>query len=309
MKLSILLPTYNRAPFLLKNLGILSDYIRKGNYQDQIEIIISNNNSPDDTDSQVQEFKKENQDIVLHYHIQNENIGLENNALFVLDKAIGKYIMYLGDDDYIEYKYLTTIIDHLNIEKNTSVIIPSYVNVDINEVSKNRGRDLELPTTFHKAGFKNCLINSFRGHQLSGLVLKREDLYDSYKRYAVKNIYLFIYFVAYQCLNGDTLHLTEYPVKVTEPGQENKNWGYGKDGLINEVFDNYKKLPVNTIKRTLLELNFYNNQPWRLWIYQKKSIKDFIMAFFSIWFSKNSSFLFKLIFPFEVFVLKIIKFK
>jgi len=36
-------------------------------------------------------------------------------------------------------------------------------------------------------------------------------------------------------------------------------------------------------------------------MYKKKGLKFLIIAFFNIWFSKNSTFIFKIIFPFIVF--------
>ncbi|QIA06717.1 glycosyltransferase family 2 protein [Draconibacterium halophilum] len=297
MKLSILLPTYNREPFLIKNLEMLTDYIRKGQFQSDIELVISNNKSPDKTEIKVKEFINGNGDIQIEYFNQEENIGLEKNALFVLGKAKGEFVMYLGDDDYIEYEYLRNTLNFIDENPNTSVVIPSFVPIDTNGIQIGKGRDEELPNSYTKAGFKNCLKNSWRGHQLSGLVLKRNGLLDAYEKYEVQNIYPFIFFVAYSSLYGDTFHLTEFPVKVIQPGQENKDWNYGKDGLLNEVFDNYKRLPLNGIQKARLQLFFYKRQSWRLWNYGRNGFQSLLKAYVNIWFCDNSITFFKIIFP------------
>jgi len=303
MLISILLPTYNRAPFLIKNLEMLAGYIRKGNLQDKVEIVVSNNQSIDKTEEKVKLFQNKNTDIQLRYFTQTENIGLEKNALFVLKEAKGEYVMYLGDDDYIELDYMLESIKYIN-DKTIHCIIPANKPIDIKGNEITGGRDVNLQTKKYESGFNNCIANAWRGHQLSGLVLKREKLYESYLKYNVNNIYLFIFFVSLSSLNGDTVHLTEYPVKITVVPQTSKDWNYGKDGLLNEIFDNYKKLPLSNLKKTKLQLHHYRKQSWRLWSYRKQSNKIFLMAFMNIWLSKNSTFVFKLVFPFLVVSLK-----
>ncbi|WP_339916179.1 glycosyltransferase family 2 protein [Yeosuana marina] len=300
MELSILIPTYNRSKFLLENLEILKDCIFKLGKQKSIEIIVSNNCSTDDTDKITTSFSDNYPELKLKYFSQNKNIGLEKNALFVLNEAQGEYIMYLGDDDFLEFSYLKGVIEYIQTNTNVHCIIPSFVAINVKGDKVEGGRDFILPNKLSKRGFNNCLKNSWRGHQLSGLVLKRDNLYNSYINNKVNNIYLFIYFVAYCCLKGDTYHLTEFPVKVTQPGQENKDWGYGKDGLLNEVFDNYRKLKVNYLQKSFLQLSFYYKQSWRLSIYKKKNLKSYFLAFCNILSSSNSTMLFKILFPITI---------
>jgi len=297
MLLSILLPTYNRSRFLLKNLELLSKHIKFINATDLIEIIISNNNSPDDTEILCKEFISKEKTLNIKYYNQEENIGLEENALYVLSKSKADYVMYLGDDDYIDLKYLEGLVNLISSDKEISTIIPSFYPIDIEEKRSGTGRDVNFKNKMFNPGFNNCLVNSYRGHQLSGLVLEREGLYEEYRSNNVNNIYLFIYFVSYNCLRGKTFHFTEFPVKVTSIGQQSKDWGYGDDGLINEVFDNYKKLNISLIKKTKLQLKFYKEQTWRLLAYKNNGFKSFILAFLKFWFAKNGTILFKLIFP------------
>jgi len=306
MKLSILIPTYNRAPFLLKNLEMLAGYIRKGTFQKEIEIVVSNNKSTDSTDEKVIQFQNQNTDIQLQYFIQDENIGLEKNALFVLRQAKGEYVMYLGDDDYIEFNYLKKCYSYID-DTSIHCIIPANKSIDEKGNELSGGRDLISPTKKYESGFKNCLTNAYRGHQLSGLVLKRNELHSSYLNSNVKNIYPFIYFVGLSCLKGDTVHLTRYPVKITAAPQSNKDWSYGKDGLMNEIFDNYIKLPLSNYKKTQLQLHHYRRQSWRLFKYLNQSYKAFHSAFMNILLSNNSTIGFKTIFPFIVLIQSIKK--
>jgi hypothetical protein len=73
---------------------------------------------------------------------------------------------------------------------------------------------------------------------------------------------------------------------------------------MNEIFDNYKKLPLSSWQKTKLQLNHYRKQSWRLWKYRSQNNKTFFKAFINIWLSQNSTFGFKLIFPFWMVLIK-----
>jgi len=305
MILSILIPTYNRSVFLIKNLELLLGFMNQSAFKEQIEVIVSNNCAPDDTDSVVKKYIEENPSFKLHYFKQANNIGLEKNALFVLEQSKAAYVMYLGDDDFISFEYLEGVLKHVSSYKKTTVIIPAFYNIDLSGARLGLGRDHNFPNKIFPKGFKSCFINSHRGHQMSGLVLKQDGLLKEYKEKEVQNIYLFIYFVAYNCLRGDTYHFPEFPVQVTNPGQQSKDWTYGEDGLLNNVFNNYAKLELTKVQITKLQLVFYKKQPWRLWNYKKLSTKKFMQAFVKIWLVTNGTFLFKITFPLQVIWLKL----
>jgi glycosyltransferase involved in cell wall biosynthesis len=87
-KLSICIPTHNRAPFLAWGLKRL-----RADFPDA-EIIVSDNASTDNTSD-----LKFSADI--RYHRQTENIGAFPNFLAALQLATGQYAIYCGDDDYL----------------------------------------------------------------------------------------------------------------------------------------------------------------------------------------------------------------
>lgn len=295
MLLSILIPTYNRAKDLKKNLLQLNEYISELGLLHDIAIIISNNNSSDSTHELITKLQPE-LSIQLVYFEQKENIGLKKNALYVLEQAKSDYVMYLGDDDFITKEYLQGVTEKIEQIEDIACVIPSFVPIDIDGNQLSGGRDIKLESKIYEKGYKNCLENSWRGHQLSGLVFKCDGLAKAYRRYNIDNIYLFIFFTAYSCLQGKTYHLTDYPVKVTQPGQENKDWGYGDDGLLNEVFDNYIKLPLSSFKRSKLQLKFFRKQPWRLWHYKENGYAKLFKAYKLILQNNNSHYLFCVMF-------------
>lgn len=303
MLFSILIPTYNRSEFLVKNLNILKSHIAEFDSSIRFEIVISNNCSTDATDIAISEFIRENPKIDVNYIRQTSNLGVAMNCLIVFKESQGDYVMYLGDDDFISSDYLNNLLNHLINNPETHSVIPSILEIDIHGQKAKEGRDHELKSRIHSAGYSNCLENAWRGHQLSGIVVKRNNLYENYPDKDRGNMYIFIYFLAMSTLSGSTYHLTEFPVMVTNPGQKKKDWSYGEDGLLNEIFDNYINLPLNSWQITKLQLKVIESQPWRLWKYKKVGYKEFLITFKNMWFSKNSTYLFKIAFP--LLVLKI----
>lgn len=92
--LTIGIPTYNRSVFLQRNLDHL--YAQKQDMQ-QVELIVSDNASTDDTYAVVQKYQDMGLDIK---YIKNaENKGPDFNILQCYLQASGKYVVAFGDDD------------------------------------------------------------------------------------------------------------------------------------------------------------------------------------------------------------------
>lgn len=94
--LSICIPTFNRADCLNKVLEKLIPVCSGNN----IQIYISDNASPDQTESLSKKFA-ENHDFI-HYHRHLENIGSDDNFEFVLKMADTKYRWLMSDTCYID---------------------------------------------------------------------------------------------------------------------------------------------------------------------------------------------------------------
>jgi len=302
MILSILIPTYNRAEYLIKNIQMLENYIVKNNFQKDIEIIVSNNCSKDNTKEFLEAFRKKTF-IDIKIYNQEQNLGLEKNALFVLDKANGENVMFLGDDDYIEELYLIAVVNIFKNNPKVRVIIPSFITINLEGIIENPdARDTRIKTKYFCKSFESCLENSWRGHQLSGVSFKKDDTLKTYLNNGGNNIYPFIFFVAYNSLRGDLIHLTKFPIKVTAAPQRHKDWNYGKDGLLTEIFQNYKILKnisaINAFQRYRLEMKILNVQSWRYRMLLKNGKFNFIKSIFFIIKSQNTSYITKFIFPF-----------
>ncbi len=302
MQLSVLIPTFNRCNFLKRNCSQLIDIILSNKLQNEVQLVISNNHSNDGTFAYLEELRKQNNGganiTVIH---QDINIGSVNNVLYLIHNSTSDAVMFLGDDDFLDVHYLPEVIRQLNSNSLLSCIVPS--NKAVNEYGEfiGFGRDLRLPTKLYDVGFGSCLENAWRGHQLSGLVFNRALVSAAIKQYEVNNLYLFIFIVGFSACHGQLLHLTDFPVAVTRPAQSKKAWGYGEDGLISEIFDNFRRLPgLSRNQRTRLELKILDEQYWRYMMYLKKGCFSFLKALYKINFSANTSRLTSMIFPFLI---------
>ena len=107
--LSLCIPTYNRAACLrqqfLRMLSLSQEQL------DCMEILISDNCSTDDTEKIVRQFQDK---IPLIYIRNEENVGPDSNFLQCINKATGKYVWLLGDDDYFLTTHLTELLSLLS---------------------------------------------------------------------------------------------------------------------------------------------------------------------------------------------------
>lgn len=90
MKISIVIPTRNRCEFLpycLRTALACKD--------DQLEVVISNNNSSDETAAVLKGFTDPRLKVV---HT-NADLSMRQNFEFALSHATGDYVIFIGDDD------------------------------------------------------------------------------------------------------------------------------------------------------------------------------------------------------------------
>ena len=93
-KLSICIPTYNRAPLLKECLGSVLPQV---NNKDMVEVIVVDNASPDDTKVIVEGYMSSYG--CPRYHRNPKNMGYTGNQLKCIDLASGDYVAFLCDDD------------------------------------------------------------------------------------------------------------------------------------------------------------------------------------------------------------------
>ena len=90
--LTISIPTYNRSFYLDRILTIIQDQ-----YSPEIELIVSDNCSTDETQKIVEKFLQKK--LPIRYFKNESNLGPDLNVAQCYYEAKGKYVLVFGDDD------------------------------------------------------------------------------------------------------------------------------------------------------------------------------------------------------------------
>lgn len=133
--LSICIPTWNRATYLKENIQAIINQIANIHSENDVEIVISDNASTDETREVVSGIVKQNPVIRIIYHRNRTNIGPDANYIEVVKHAKGRYCWLLGSDDIIPGGSIGEILRQ--IESNNTVYIFNRTNCDINMIKKH----------------------------------------------------------------------------------------------------------------------------------------------------------------------------
>jgi abequosyltransferase len=118
--LTIAIPTYNRSSYLTQLLNALVPQLTD---ELRVELIISDNASPDNTPEVVGRFYARFPNLV---YLRNEtNIGPDANFLQCFERAKGKYVWIFGDDDVLEPHGLETVLSHLHSDEYDLIYVKS----------------------------------------------------------------------------------------------------------------------------------------------------------------------------------------
>jgi glycosyltransferase involved in cell wall biosynthesis len=148
IKISVIIPTYNRANYLVEAI----DSVLKQTYEN-IEIVVSDNASEDNTKEIMEQYKNNNK---VKYFINDENIGMVPNWKKALnDYSTGNFAMILSDDDYLlDTSYIEKAVKSIDkhstkmvfsdclevYESNKRIIDEKLVKYDLPEF--NKGEEL-----------------------------------------------------------------------------------------------------------------------------------------------------------------------
>ena len=152
--ISIIIPTYNSSHQLISTIQSIS----KQNY-DNIEIIIIDDASTDDTKSQIQKLKNKK----IKYYNNIDNLGTTLSRLRGIKEASGEYVAFLDHDDF-------WINDKLIIQsecfknKTLDFVISNYIVNDLvnnNQYERNMdafGKDFQYNIVRNPGPFFQCCL-------------------------------------------------------------------------------------------------------------------------------------------------------
>ncbi|WP_298915863.1 glycosyltransferase family 2 protein [uncultured Nostoc sp.] len=122
--LTIAIPTYNRAELLDKQLAWLAQAIKA--FEDECEILVSDNCSTDNTQEVIQKWQATLSNITFKSNKNSKNLGVVKNIMYCLNSATTKYVWTIGDDDPIQDKAIAYVISKLRQHENLSLLFLNF---------------------------------------------------------------------------------------------------------------------------------------------------------------------------------------
>lgn len=128
--ISIIVPIYNSEKYLKKCIDSLVNQTKK-----EVEFILVNDGSSDNSEKIIKEY---NDKRIKYFKNKNQGIGKTRN--FGIEKATGKYIMFIDSDDYIDKNACKILYKEIENEKADLIVFDYY------RVKKKQNIEVKIPT-------------------------------------------------------------------------------------------------------------------------------------------------------------------
>lgn len=145
--ISIIVPIYNAEKYLDKCIESLINQTKK-----ELEFILINDGSTDNSEKIIKKYK----DKRIKY-FKNENQGIGKTRNFGIEKATGKYIMFVDSDDYIDKNMAKLMFDKA-FSNSLDMVVCDYYKVINNENIEEKLPSFK-PTTLKNSPNLLCDIN------------------------------------------------------------------------------------------------------------------------------------------------------
>jgi abequosyltransferase len=169
--LTIAIPTYNRSELLDQMLSILHAEVLR---HPDVEILISDNGSIDDTPAIVQRYLDSGWPNI-HYQRHAENIGPDANFVSCFDNAQGRYFWLCSDDDIIIEGALDRLLEHLH-DQDYDIIYATSYSFSQDYIAEYQGDALERHYHSVVSAHQFALIVNIMFTFISGIIVNKERL-------------------------------------------------------------------------------------------------------------------------------------
>ena len=139
-KISVVVPVYNTGKYVEKCLDSVKNQTMK-----DLEIIVVNDGSTDNSEEVINNWKNDNPDVNLKYY-KKENGGLSSARNYGIEQASGKYIMLLDSDDYIDSQLFEKLEQYIDEEIDLIKFKMITINSNGEQIEKLSGPVFEKCT-------------------------------------------------------------------------------------------------------------------------------------------------------------------
>ncbi len=226
------------------------------------EIAISDNASTDQTQNICLKYQKKFPDLIYYYR-NTTNTGFAENYKKCIEKAQGKYLFFIGDDDYLLPKALNTLKSLLDKSPLTSVVCSDIYSFTKNPkiITKKLVYFNNQKKYFQKGSdsLSNWLFNSVLG-SIGGYLIRTNDAKKYYQLIPSNSYVPQNHLVAYTAVYKDIMH---YPIfsfaqRLTENPSQMANKQYKSLDIVKEILqliNNVSKLneKINQEKQNMVQ--------------------------------------------------------
>ena len=151
-EISVIVCTYNHEKWIERCIRSIKNQTEIS--QKEIEIIIINDFSKDNTNQILKNFKNVDNIKIIN---NKKNLGLPNSINKAIRLSLGRYIVRVDSDDYVSRKFLSLCKLYLNMNREYQAVAVDYFKVDNHEKVLSK-------------------INCFKEEIACGIMFRKESL-------------------------------------------------------------------------------------------------------------------------------------
>lgn len=249
---SIIIPCYNSEDYLDRLLNCL----KKQTYKN-LEIILVDDGSTDKTLDLMNKFKKEVKYKVIIKSQKNKGLGGAINTGLKL--VTGDFFSYINSDDMITEDYVSSFVELFDSKKEANVIQRNGYLVPEDEVDQIGKKEFNMindwnTNPFEKKLFLNMILEVNYNFTYVAIrtkafdkVVKDRDIYESRDGQNWQILLPMFY-------NYDSYYINTPGIYfVTRSASLSRNYKNEKPGRLYEMYDEYKKIQLTTLKKMNLD--------------------------------------------------------
>ena len=130
IRLSICIPTYNRSKYLPETLNSIVSQLT-----DEVELVISDNASSDNTHDLIEKFIRNNRGISYFRH--EKNVGADLNYLKAVQLGTGDYCWLFGSDDVMEKGAINYVLNRIKTGDDIYLCGFTECTIDMKPIHKH----------------------------------------------------------------------------------------------------------------------------------------------------------------------------
>lgn len=253
MELSIIVPVYNVEKYLERCIKSLLNQT-----MDKIEIILVNDGSTDGSTYICKKYKKLSNKIK---YIESENKGCSHARNLGIKKSIGKYLMFVDSDDYVELDYCLLMYEKIEKEEL------DLVQCDFKIVDKE-GLELKKESKKIPTDTKNFLIENNECGYIWNKIFKSKIIKKNNLKFPEKShMYEDMIFVFKYCIHVEKISLIDKKIYYYVQNEKSV-MNTITEKRIYDIFYGLDNLKEYVLKNKKEFLDVYN------FIYKQRGVKN-----------------------------------